>query len=760
MSSIEKYGRFDEKEKCFRLVNEPPRKWVNLHFNTIGEREIYAETTNIGDGLVWTRDNEGVTMTIVGYDAKYLYIRDEENGVVFSPWGAPAPQEVKDKECRYYAAKTEVSSTCNGLRVTFRQFCPKDYVIQAWTVTIRNLTARPRALSVFAYAMFQLGGCDKEGRYVGKDNYAVVMRDINGVFIRNRNTQAPTDRFNGYIVTLQKMFAGTGYRDHFMRSEFASGTPKILWGWDCDNKPGFGPDCAGAVQVHVSIAAKATGRVDFLIGQATGPDEVKTIRKAITPRKLDAMCDEQAAVEEKRAGRFLVDVGNRNINGLMNIFVKKQLYSYLINKSGFRDNLQLDCALALCDYPAAEANILRALGSQYADGKVPHGFRPLNRLQYSDKPAWILMAVPWLMKESGNLELLDAKVPYFESREKGTVWDHMLRAMRFLAGDTGRHGFCRQHHADWNDGLEATKESGDRESIMVTQQLCFGLLEVEEIAGMIGDTAVQKEARALYDQFKKRLNEGAWDGKWYIRTYCEDGYRIGSHRNEEGKMFVNTQSWAILSKTAPEDRAALCMRMVDKLLTVDVGYRICAPGFSKYDPRVGHMSNSMPGNAENGGCYNHAAGFKGVADCMLGRAEQAWDTFIKVAPDSPLNPVSRSQIEPFSFTNSYSMCEYAYGRSGYPWRTGTAAWFTMLLIEWILGARRGYKGLLIDPCMTKRLKTASVVRTFRGARYEISLDNSAGRCTGARSITLDGKKIDGNVLPDLGKGTHKVRVVI
>jgi cellobiose phosphorylase len=414
----------------------------------------------------------------------------------------------------------------------------------------------------------------------------------------------------------------------------------------------------------------------------------------------------------------------------------------------------------MVDSGVAIDNLLRALASQYPNGCVPHGFRPVNRLQYSDKPAWILMTVPGVLKETGDFSLLDKVVPYFESDEKGTVLDHCLRAMRFLAKDTGKNGLCDQHHADWNDGLEATAESGDRESVMVTQQLCYGLLEMIEIAKRIKRPDIEKEAKDYFDTFKKRLNEVAWDGEWYVRTICGDGYRIGSKDNKEGKIFLNTQSWAILSQTASEDRAKLAFAAVDKFIKEDVGYRICKPGFSERDPRVGRMSEGIPDHIENGGCYNHAAGFKGVADCMMKRAEEAWLTFVKVAPGNPLNPISISQVEPFSFTNSYTMYKRIHGRSGYPWRTGTAAWFTILLIEWILGARRHYDGLLIDPCLSKELRNVGIVRVFRGTRYEIEIDNTAGRCVGAQSITVDGEKLSGNLIKPAGKKVCKVKVIV
>jgi cellobiose phosphorylase len=760
MSTVEKYGRFIEEEGCFLLEQEPPKKWVNLHYNKIGDDEVYAEITNIGDGPVWVRDKEGNTCTLVSYDAKYLYIRDEESGTVFSPWGAPAPQPVTDRYCKYYAAKTEISGTCEGLKATQRVFVPKDYTMEVWTVNIENKTDRPRRISVFASAMFQLTGYDKEGKYVGKDNYAVVHPELGGTFITNRNVFVPTSKYKGYLVAFNNFVGGSGYRDHFFRSEFASGTPRILYGWNCENKPGYGPDCAGVVQTYIEIPPHASGRVDFLLGQATSIEEVKAVKASLTTEKLDVLCEEQMEIERKRASAFKVNTGNKNYDGLMNDFVKKQMYSYLINKSGFRDNLQTDCALAMVDYEVAKANFLRALASQYPSGKVIHGFRPLNRLTYSDKPAWILMTAPALIKESGDFSLLEEVVPYFESDESGTVWDHMLRTMRYLINDTGKHGLCRQHHADWNDGLEATAETGERESVMVTQQLCYGLIEMAELAEILGEREVEKEAKEQYEIFKNRLNEVAWDGEWYVRFLCEDGYKAGSNANEQGKILINSQSWSVISQTAIDDRGTRCMDSLEKLLGCEVGYRLVAPAFSKYDPRIGRMSNSMPGHAENGGCYNHAAGFKGVADCILGRAKEAWDTFVKVAPDNPANPVSNSLTEPFSFTNLYSTCEYVYGQSCYPWRTGTAGWFTMLLVEWILGARRSYKGLIIDPCLTADIPQASITRTFRGAVYEITLDNTAGRCKGVTSIIVDGEKLEGNVLPDFRLGVHRVQVVI
>ncbi len=754
------YGYFDETRGCFVLTAEPPRKWWNLHCSAIRNDgdEMYAEVAHINDGPTWIRDARGVTVRLCSYDAKYHYIRNDATGVVFCPAGMPAPQAVENRVIEFHREKTVMRSECDGLRATQRVFVPRGRTLECTTIELENLTDADIPVSVFSYVKFDLGGCDAEGRTVWRDTFAEVHPEIGGVFCVNRHAEAPHERFKGFLIALEAFFNGNAYRDHFTRADYNLGTPRILWGWDCDGRPGAGPDCAGVVQVKRVVPARGRARADFVLGHAASLEEVRRLRAELSPAQLDAWCEEARVELAARAEAFRIRVGHPLYDGLFNIFLKKQLDHYLINKSGFRDNLQTDMALALCDPEAAEANLLRALASQKPDGSVIHGFRPLNRLHYSDKPAWILQVVPEIIKETGRFELLEREVPYFESAERGSVWNHALRALRHLASDTGAHGLCDQHHADWNDGLEATREAGARESVFVTMQLCLGAREMAELARRIGDTAAAREAEQMYDEFKRRINEVAWDGEWYQRTLCGDGYRIGSKTAEYGRIFLNTQSWAVLSGVAEGERAHAILRKVDEILETDIGYRICYPPYAQYDPRVGRMSNSLPGANENGGCYNHAAGFKGVADCLLGRAEPAWRTFVKVTPDSPENPISRSGAEPFSYVNSYSSVPQIYGQSGYAWRTGTAGWMCRLLIEYILGARRGYDGLVIDPCLPAALPEAAVVRRFRGATYRIHLRNRPSGGKTPAQILLDGCPIEGAILPLPSKTEHRVDV--
>jgi cellobiose phosphorylase len=763
MNSYKHYGRFEIEDHCFVIEQEPPKKWRNLHcsrINTDGS-ELYADSTHIGDGQVVVRDKTGVSVNLIPYDATYLYVRDELTGEVFCPSGMPVPTPVTSRRIEFHLEQTLIQSEYAGTQMRQRLFVPKDLPILSHSLFLKNKSSRLKRYSIFAYCGFDLSGYDSEGAMLGCENYTEIHTEMGSVLAVNRLPGLPSDRFKGFLMSLNPVAGANGYRDHWTHADYSLASPKLLQGWNCDGRAGYGPDCAGILQVKLNIEPGAEARADFIIGQTSGAAEIASLRERLTPELLDQLCAEAGQEERELAASPRIHTGIDGVDGLFNIFIKKQLYTYLINKSGFRDNLQVDQALVMADDKAAENNFLRALASQYQSGSVPHGFRPLNRRQYSDKPAWILQTLPALLKETGRLELVERRVAYLDSDQPEPVWQHALRAMRFLCEDTGRHGLCRQHHADWNDGLEATEAAGERESVFVTMQLCHGLREMEACAHLLGEKSVADECRQGYDHFKKLLNAVAWDGQWYIRTICEDGYRIGSSENTNGSIFLNPQSWAVISGVADESRAKTCMEQVDAKLETDIGFRICHPPYEAFDPRVGRMSNSMPGANENGGCYNHAAGFKAVADCLLGRNEAAWRTFIKVTPDNPENPVSQSGAEPFSYVNSYSCVPMIYGQSGYAWRTGTSGWMLQLMIEHILGARRSHSGLVIDPCLPAQLKQVSLQRRFRGAHYEIQIDNASGRGHCPERILVDNKPIAGNTLPLAPEGsTRQVHVTM
>jgi cellobiose phosphorylase len=296
---------------------------------------------------------------------------------------------------------------------------------------------------------------------------------------------------------------------------------------------------------------------------------------------------------------------------------------------------------------------------------------------------------------------------------------------------------------------------------MTALLFCHGLREFAGLARHAGDDAIAREAEEIYARLAARINDVCWDGEWYNRGFAPDGRSFGSHRNREGQIFLNPQTWAVISGVADADRIRTIMGHVDGKLENDLGMDLLHPLFSSYDPDIGSTSANAPGIAENG-VYIHAGTFKLVADCIAGRPEAAWRLLHKILPNHPDNPVSQSRCTPFAVTNSWRGAEgECYGLTGSQWRTGTAGWVFRAMIEYILGVRRGYDGLIVDPCLPASQAEARIDRVFRGVTYRIRIDNRAGRCTHAQRVVVDGQPIEGNVLPfELGREAYEADVTV
>ena len=287
-SNAESCGHFDHESRSYILTSEPPRKWRNIHYNLPADDEIYAETSNLGDGPVVVRDQAGNTCTLTSWDAKYLYLRDDDTHTTFTPWGDPVPTPVTDKRCTFHAAHTTIEGTCAKLRVKQTVFVPLDEPLEIHHVTVTNLSSRQRRVSLFLYVLFQLTGKNAAGGGVWKDNETTVRPDLGGVWAHNRDRSVPTARFNGFVLTTSPQFAGgCGYRDFLTRESYSPADTKIPDGWNCDNRGFLGPDCAGIVQVSLSLAPGEEGRADFLLGCAAAPDELAGIRARWSPAAVD-----------------------------------------------------------------------------------------------------------------------------------------------------------------------------------------------------------------------------------------------------------------------------------------------------------------------------------------------------------------------------------------------------------------------------------------------------------------------------------------
>ncbi|MEA3146106.1 MAG: glucosylgalactose phosphorylase, partial [Verrucomicrobiota bacterium] len=498
------------------------------------------------------------------------------------------------------------------------------------------------------------------------------------------------------------------------------------------------------------------------------------------PDRLFQHLNEHAEADSKS---LQVSTPDPQFDRWFNVWLKHQLrfvarWGRVIGR-GFRDILQDSFGHRLLDPAVARACILEVFSKQFPSGKcirawrLPHGLLDLQ--DYADSPSWMIMALSLYLKETGDfavlaepVSFLNAEDPYSPSNASATVLEHVVLAQRYLLAHRGSHGLSKIYYGDWCDTMNGVGRAGRGESVMLSMQVKWGCDLLEELAMQLGDYDLASEMNAASREMASAIEAHAWDGQWYVRAFDDDGIPIGSDTpppsdRGEGRIFLNAQSWAIISGVASEERKEECLAAAFRHLDTGSGMVLNWPAFTALNPRIGQMSAMSPGFYENGSVYVHGNCFWIQALAMAGRGEQAWAALRAILPDTPNKP--NADTEPFAIPNYYIGPDVARRKqrnlylSG--WRTGSAAWLYQVGIEWILGARAEYNGLRIDPHLPKGFAPCLLTRSFRGAAYEITLEGASGDEARVDSILLDGKPLEGTLLPLPRAGSsHKVRVTL
>lgn len=422
-----------------------------------------------------------------------------------------------------------------------------------------------------------------------------------------------------------------------------------------------------------------------------------------------------------------------------------------------RDNLQIAVAMLNFRQQKGKEEILECLRHQFRDGHGVLTWYPYDDTRYSDQPFWIIWAVCELIKETGDETILSLEIPW-QDGGAASVLEHLKAAVDCLLRDKGKNGLVRIYFADWNDALNITTDP-EAESVMLSHQFCLALRELKRLMEKTGEQEYALFLENEYILLKRTINEKAWDGAWYMRA-LSDVENIGSKDSEGSKIYLNAQTWAVLADVAEGERLEQVVNAIDSM-EQPFGFPLNMPPYNKYSPNVGRMSGMLPGLFENGGVYCHATSFKILMDCKIGRGTKAVETMKKIMPDSAENPSVRSGAEPYVFTNCYATHPKYYGKSYWSWTTGTSAWALRGLYEGIMGMKRDYDGLLIDPCFPADWDEAEVTRHFRGADYHICIKNPDHVEKGVVRITADGEPVMGNRLPDFRDGRcHKISVIL
>ncbi len=541
----------------------------------------------------------------------------------------------------------------------------------------------------------------------------------------------------------------------------------------------------GQVEREQSVFSNAPGG-DTKTGFWDAPGFWDFVAAYRDPHNVERAFAELGRYWDGYLGKLQVETPDANMDRMLNIHNPRQCHTtknwsrylslyqlgYGSRGIGLRDSSQ-DVMGVIPQMPDEARALLRQLLSvQMPNGSAMHQFNPLTMIAsvgdsierqdlphyYSDDHLWIILAVCAYLKETGDWPFLDEEIAFYDSKEAGSVLEHLRRALAFTLGDLGAHGLPRLGFADWNDTVNLRVGA---ESLFTANLYGKALQEIIELLRHRGETALVDAYARDYDAMKQRVNECAWDGEWYVRYFDYDGTPLGSRQNAQGQIYINGQSWPVISGFATPERARLALESLRTRLNTANGCKISAPGFNGFDPTRGGITTYPPGAKENGGIFLHTNPWVMIAETILGNGDRAFEYYNQINPAAKNDRIDEYECEPFVYAQNILGDEHPqFGLGRNSWLSGTASWAYQTGTQYILGVRPTFDGLMVDPCIPRGWAGFSVTREFRGGVYHILVQNPEHVCKGVRSVTVDGKAIQGNVIPAFDNGMHEVNVVM
>ncbi len=801
------YGYFDDVKREYVITNpKTPVKWINY----IGTLDFGGFVDQTGGALLCQGDPalNRITRYIAQLPAAdfrgetlYLRFRQGQAFKVFSPFFVPTLDPCQRYQCRVGLGYTRIVSEFYGIRTDVLIFVPPGARCEIRDIQVTNLSGQPLELDLIPVveythpdALKQFTNADwvpqtMQSRLVAQADGRKILLQYPFMFRDTRvnyfTSNCPISSFDSD----RKTFLG----DH----EYGTwANPLSLGQPELNNTEAQRGDNIAALLHHLGLLLPGeTRRVITQLGQAAGLEEaLPAIERFRQPEVVEAGRAALAHFWETYLSRCQVETPSRAANRMLNIHNPRQCYitknwsRYLslyqlgfgARGIGFRDSSQ-DVMGILAGAPGEGKALLRQLlHVQLRNGSAKHQFNPMTMIAnegdsrevedgpkyYSDDHLWIILAVTAYLKETGDMAFLDEVLPYYDRDrsgrpvESGTVLDHLRRALAFTRQDVGAHGLPRLGFADWNDTVNLPAGA---ESLFTAHLYGRALLEMMDLARWRDDPGAAVAGYAAdYEVMQVRVNEVAWDGAWYVRYFDADGTPLGSRANRHGQIYTNGQSWAVISGFAPAERARLALDMVHARLNTRHGIKLSTPGFDGYDPGKGGITTYPPGAKENGGIFLHANPWVMIAETMLGNGDRAFEYYQQINPAAQNDRIDTYECEPYVYPQNVLGDEHPqFGLARNSWLTGTASWAYQAGIQYILGVRPTYEGLLVDPCIPGHWTGFKISREFRGARYEIEVTNPDHVCKGVRSIEVDGQMLKSQIVPIFTDGrSHHVQVVL
>lgn len=780
------YGYFDETAREY-IITDPrtPAPWANY----LGSPDYGAIITVNAGGYSFVKSGAAgriLRYTFNQFDepGRYIYLRDEETGDFWSASWSPVRKDlsVYKTECHHGTSYTEFISEYDGIRSRALYYVPMGKTYEVWRLSVENISGRPRKISVFSYCEFTCESFYTQDLVNMQYTQFITRTDFHGDFILQRINEYchraddgsnGSERFMG--VAGAEVVSYTGRREQFLgRGRFDQ--PKAVMDGKCDNSLNYNANACGSIQVAVELLPGEKKSVAYLVGQKNE----KQAREI-----LDSYQDVEAVVDRElneligywhgKLDRLKVKTPDDRFNVMVNTWNAFQCFTTFVwsraasliycgerNGYGYRDTVQDIQGVIHLDPELAKKQLTFMLSAQVHHGAGLPLVKYTHQPGHEDTPEqesyvketghphyraddalWLFPTVYKYIAETGNISYLDEEIP-FADHDSGTVKEHLKRAIDFSMHHLGSHGMPAGLHADWNDCLRLG-ETG--ESTFVAFQLYHAMNIMKTFCA--DDPAYTAWLNEQSESLLQKINRYCFEDDRYIRGYTEKGQIIGSKNDREASMWLNPQSWAVISHGAEGARAETIMETVHEKLNTPYGIELMSPAyrFDAFDGAAMILFN--PGTKENGSIFCQPQGWAILAESLLGHGDRAYSYFVESSPASFNDDADRRVIEPYVHGQFIEGSDSPFtGRAHVHWLTGTASTVMVGCVEGILGLRPTPEGLLVSPAIPSSWSGLTIEKSFRGKIVRIKVDNTAHRQGNPVRYILNGIERPVEVIPE------------
>lgn len=795
-----RYGYFDNENREY-VIERPdtPVSWTNY----LGVKDFCTVISQNAGGYSFyeTPQHRRVTRfrpNSVPLDrpGHYVYLRDDDTDEYWSVSWQPVGIDLKKAkyEARHGLSYSKFSSVYQGIEAEQKLFIPINDSVELWDVKIKNTSQISRNISVFSYVEFSFHHIEIDNQNFQMSLYASGSAYEDGLIEYDFFYEPWTFHYFTSSVTPDSYDC---LRDKFIGPYRTETNPIGVEKGKLSNSSELGGNHCGALHKQLTLAPGEEKRIVFMLGVGDKKIGQKTRKKYSVLHNVDKAFKELRNYWKTKLDTFQCKTPHEGLNTMVNTWTPYQAETCVVFSRfasfievggrtglGYRDTAQDILSVPHTNPAKVAQRIAELLRAQVQQGYGLHLFEPhlfdparpgapkfksptvtpeppkeslIHGLEdtCSDDHLWLIPSICEYVKETGDFAFFDQVYPFADQGE-ATVWEHMKKALDFSAEQVGQTGICKGLRADWNDCLNL----GGGESSMVSFLHYWALSVFVDAAEFLGRKEDAAKYFALAEQVRQNAEESLWDGKWYLRGFTKKGNKIGSHENEEGKVHLESNSLAVLSGAASLERGRAAMDAVNKYLYSERGLHLVWPAYTEPDDDVGFVTRVYPGIKENAAIFSHPNPWAMIAECRLGRGNRAMKFYDALLPYNYNDDVEVREAEPYSYVQFIMGRDHtAYGRARHPWLTGTAGWVYHAATQYILGIKVNYESLVVDPCIPSNWNEFEVRREWRGATYNIKVQNPHGVEKGVESITLNGELIDGQI-PRQAMGTTNTVLVI